>query len=213
MKKYEFLAALLLTALLFAAQVRLNHEALAAQIAPSVLRLHILADSNRPEDQQIKLEVRSLILELLKDMLPDTISKAEMMDWLKKHQHILTSRTNELLHNHGFSYRSEFSLTRDYFPDRIYDTWSFPCGYYDAVRITLGSGDGHNWWCVLYPRLCLTEDICPTPSSAKSAEKRTDRDDPASAKDLHPDLYLLSLYSRFRSRLFSGAETLSTQSP
>lgn len=154
------LACFLMAVLLSQGWVQKQRESLADQLAPSVLRFHVLAESDRPEDQQVKLEVRSLVLDYLKKHLPDRADKADTITCLQKNQREIQQLANGYLRQRGFDYHAILQLTNDYFPTRVYGPLVFPCGYYDAARITLGKGNGHNWWCVLYPQFCFLDNSC-----------------------------------------------------
>lgn len=161
-KKYVLLSlsCLLLALILSMGQVRKEQETLAGRLAPSLLRFHILADSDRNEDQQVKLEVRSLILDYMQDHLDRDAGKEETVQYLKDNKTEVEQLADRYLEEKGFGYQAKLDLTNCYFPARAYGDMVFPCGYYDAARITLGSGKGHNWWCVLYPRLCFVDAVC-----------------------------------------------------
>lgn len=167
--------ALLLFALLLSMQtLRRAQENQAALLAPGVLRLHILADSSASADQEVKLQVRSLVLDWLSARRDALSCKADVLRLLKQQGRELTGDIDRRLLAEGVSYRSSLSLARCYFPRRVYGGAVFPCGFYEAARITLGSGRGHNWWCVLYPGLCLTDEAwdlspAPNPRTAGSA--------------------------------------------
>ena len=94
--------------------------------------------------------------------LPETERKSAQLtkDWVKKHQKELVKTADEVLKKEGVSYRAQAKVTSCYFPDKRYGDIIFPEGEYEALRITLGSGKGHNWWCVLYPSLCFTNATC-----------------------------------------------------
>ena len=110
-----------------------GEEALAARIAPEILRFHILAESNAAHDQELKIGLKGLVLDYVHSQVPDSAGKDGLIEWLE---------------NNG---------------DMV-----FPCGTYDAVRITIGQGKGHNWWCVLYPSLCYTDSLnAVVPESSK----------------------------------------------
>jgi stage II sporulation protein R len=195
MKRYELLTVLLLFLCFWAGVSRDGQEALAERISPAVLRLHILADSDRNADQAVKLEVRSLILDCLRDQLPADSSKDDTIRWIRQNRTVLECKTDELLDSRGFSYRSKVSLVHDYFPMRTYAGLRFPCGYYDAVRIVLGRGRGHNWWCVLYPQFCFFEGICTDipENSKKVLEQKINQDDLLALEDPRPDLQFFFL--------------------
>lgn len=154
------LTFLFLGFLLCMGRTRQVQESLAARLAPSILRFHILANSDSREDQNIKLEIRSLILNYMQKQENAGTSKETTIRWMNEHKKELTALADAYLKEHGFRYRSGFEITNAYFPARAYGRFLFPCGNYDAVRITLGAGDGHNWWCVLYPRFCFVDAVC-----------------------------------------------------
>lgn len=181
----------LLLALLFSqGQIQKQREALAGRLAPSVLRFHILADSDRKEDQQVKLEIRSLILDYLEKHLPPDTDKKKTIDCLMENREEIVTAANAYLKEHGFDYQASLQLTNCYFPSRIYGPYVFPCGYYDAARITLGRGGGHNWWCILYPRFCFVDAACQTipEESQKKLHQELKQDDYLALKDNRPEI-------------------------
>lgn len=161
-KKYALLSlsCLLLALTLSMSQVRKEQEALAGRLSPSLLRFHILANSDSRKDQQVKLEVRSLILDYMLEHLGQDAGKEETIQYLRDNKAQVEQAADRYLEQKGFGYQASLELTNSYFPARAYGDMVFPCGYYDAARITLGSGKGHNWWCVLYPRLCFVDAAC-----------------------------------------------------
>lgn len=122
----------------------------------SLIRLHVVADSNDPRDQEIKLQVRDAILETLEqgmEQLPDMESaKAYLQSKLPELQKI----ANEVLEAAGEAGNAVVSLAKEKFPTRIYDTFKLPAGVYESLRVTIGDGEGKNWWCVVFPRLCVS---------------------------------------------------------
>ena len=132
-------------------------EALAARIAPEILRFHILANSDSDEDQQLKLEVKGLVIDYVSRNLGDSATKAQTAGWLLDNREAIEDMAHSYLVSRGKDYPVTLELAQDYFPTKAYGDMVFPCGTYDAARITIGSGRGHNWWCVLYPPLCYTD--------------------------------------------------------
>lgn len=137
---------------------------LAALILPArasaqsdLIRLHILADSNSMEDQIIKLCVRDDVREYTSALLKDCANPDAAWQLLQAHQNELLGAAETAARRYGFggSVRTELGVSD--FPDRTYGGELIPAGEYRAVRITLGSGEGRNWWCVVYPSLCLPE--------------------------------------------------------
>ncbi len=124
-------------------------------IREEILRLHVIANSNEDYDQELKLKVRDAVLlsgEAIFSGSEDIISAegkiAEKTDVLK-------AAAEETIENLGYDYDVKIELARSYFPTRIYDELTLPAGYYKAVRIVIGEGKGKNWWCIMFPPLCL----------------------------------------------------------
>lgn len=118
-----------------------------------VLRLHVKANSDGETDMNIKLEVVSYINELIADKL-NGCSYEETAKWLSERLPFLKTAVNEKLKTLGADYEATVELKKRDFPSRSYGNVFFPSGEYSALVISLGSGEGDNWWCVLYPRLC-----------------------------------------------------------
>lgn len=125
------------------------------RIAPQLLRFHVLANSNSRKDQQLKTEIKSLILERLQDCSAD--SKEAMCTYIEEHKQELEAYADTYLTAKGYDYGVTVSLTQAYFPTKAYGDLVLPCGTYDTVQVELGKGRGRNWWCVLYPRLCFID--------------------------------------------------------
>lgn len=187
---FLFSSCFILALLLSMARLQEEREMLAARISPNILRLHILADTNQPEDQAVKLEIRSFFLDFLKEHLPQAADKQETLSYLARHQPEIEEKANLLLKEKGFPYHAVLGFACAYFPTRVYKNLAFPCGYYDTVRIVLGHGRGHNWWCVLYPRFCFADAACSEiPSeSMEILGKMLNQDDFHSLQKVHPDL-------------------------
>lgn len=137
----------------------------APMISDEVIRLHILADSDTAQDQAIKLTLRDTLLPYLNAATVTASSKSEALAQLTAQCEFLTVLANQTLKNLGVTYTATVSVTNLYFPIRIYgsqtylspDAVIFPPGYYDSVQVILGSGKGHNWWCLAYPALCFID--------------------------------------------------------
>lgn len=134
-----------------------KQEADASRISPYVLRFHILAESNSKTDQELKLKVRDQVLSYIRENAPGDPSKTELAFWLLSHKNEVILEAKQVLAHSGCEADVNLSLSHDHFPAKIYGNAFFPCGYYDAARITIGKGKGRNWWCVLYPGLCFTD--------------------------------------------------------
>lgn len=151
-------------------------------IRQEVLRLHILANSDSEEDQALKLQVRDAVVAAgagLLDGVTDT-EKAERT--LRRALPQLTEVAQTCVREHGYAYPVKAELCRMYFTTRVYDSGTLPAGRYTALRITIGEAAGHNWWCVVYPSMCL--------AGAGDPAQWSDVLDPAQTDIVeHPDRY------------------------
>ena len=126
-----------------------------AGLRQDVLRLHILANSDTAEDQQLKLLVRDEVLAHWDSWLPEGGTKDDMMAYIDENIQNVEQVAAETLQKAGCHLPVKATLARSFFDTRVYEETVMPAGWYDALQITIGSGAGKNWWCVLYPPLCL----------------------------------------------------------
>ena len=119
------------------------------------LRIHIRANSNDEIDQSIKYKVKDAVVEAMIPLISSCQTKAEAEKVLEKNFPLIESVANKTLKENGFSYTSKAKLAREEFPTRTYESLTLEQGFYDALILNLGSGEGNNWWCVVYPPLCF----------------------------------------------------------
>lgn len=124
-------------------------------IRSKVLRLHILANSDSAEDQQLKIKVRDRILAASSELFKKADNKEEAEKNVRANLDKIKKTAQDEVKREGFDYPVNAELVNMYFTTRTYDTVTLPAGNYDAVRITIGKASGHNWWCVLFPSLCI----------------------------------------------------------
>lgn len=151
------LTCLLLAFLFTMAGQRQSDEAMAARIAPEILRFHVLANSDSDEDQQLKLRVRTLLLDSIYEKLGENASLDDTKEYVLANKDSLEQEAEDYMKAEGYDYPAHMEVTECYFPSKTYGDMVFPCGTYDAVRVEIGKGKGHNWWCVLYPPLCFVD--------------------------------------------------------
>lgn len=128
-------------------------------ISQDILRFHVLANSDSQADQSVKLKVRDEIgrymkgnmgqVENLKECIKETEEKLPEITWIAE----------EVLKREGFSYPASARVGTVDFPEKQYGSYTFPGGSYKALQITLGEGEGHNWWCVMYPNMCFAGSV------------------------------------------------------
>lgn len=142
-------------------------------LADSVFRLHIIANSNSYEDQNLKYVVRDNIIQFMNTLCENSSSKEETIEIVSKHIDDFTKIANNTIAENGLDYLATVEIGNFEFPTKNYGDISFPSGYYDALEIKLGNASGQNWWCVLYPSLCfidVTQGFVPE-DSKKELEK------------------------------------------
>ena len=126
------------------------------KIRNNTLRLHIIAESDNEADQKIKLQIRDAVLESSPDIFDGSITIENAKEKILPEIDNIRKTADRILEENGFDYKSEVILTDEYFDTRVYkNNITLPAGKYLALKIILGEGKGKNWWCVMFPALCL----------------------------------------------------------
>ena len=125
------------------------------EIYDKVVRLHVLANSDSEEDQAVKLSVRDAILEVTVPLLQNCESKEEAVALLEANRPLLTETAQAVLQKEGFDDAVSIEMGLEDYPTRTYDSLCFPAGEYISMRVNIGEAEGENWWCCLFPPLCL----------------------------------------------------------
>ena len=163
-KKYggnkEIWAAALLVAGLFWLAGNVQAEgSMQAEIAEKILRFHVRANSDSEHDQQVKEEVRDAVGSYIEPKLTDASSLEETKAIVEENIDGIVEAAERVLKKEGEDYTAEAFLTRTRFPVKTYGSYTFPAGEYEALEVVLGEGNGHNWWCVLYPNMCFRGSV------------------------------------------------------
>lgn len=135
----------------------------------SVVRLHVIANSDSREDQANKLLVKDAIVAYLQPKVQQLTDKEQAMDSLRQELTELEKLANAVLEKAGSSDRATVTLAKTEFDTRNYETFSLPAGIYDALQVQIGLAEGKNWWCVVFPSLCLpatSEDFSATAAAS-----------------------------------------------
>ena len=119
------------------------------------LRIHIRANSNMDCDQNIKYKVRDLVVEYVTPNVKDCKNKEDVVLLLEEKNNEMTLLIDEFLKENDFDYGCSIAINKEFFPTKTYEDLTLEENYYDALIINLGSGEGNNWWCVVYPPLCF----------------------------------------------------------
>lgn len=125
-------------------------------IREKMLRMHVIANSDSVEDQNLKLKVRDAVLLKGREIFDGSITSDEAEEKIKPHINELKDAALSVIKNEGYDYEVDITVQNDYFKTRTYDdSVTLPAGYYTAVKVVIGEGDGQNWWCVMFPPMCL----------------------------------------------------------
>ena len=165
-----------------------------------IIRLHVVANSDSSADQEIKLSVRDAIIDCIQKNLPENLDATAAKENLSNMLTELETVAKETLISLGCQDDVEVSLMQESFGKRDYDTFSLPSGIYESLRVRIGSGEGQNWWCVIFPGLCA-----PLTSESFVDAAVTDGMDPGLANTLSKEggyevrFFLLDLMGRIEN--------------
>ncbi|MCI8524379.1 MAG: stage II sporulation protein R [Oscillospiraceae bacterium] len=135
-------------------------------LADKLIRLHVVANSDSEADQAIKLQVRDAVLDETQQLLDGAADpRKALADNLDR----IEAAANRALAAAGSADHAAASLGEEMFPTREYETFSLPAGAYTALRVTIGAGEGHNWWCVVFPSLCMSASMEEMEAAAQAA--------------------------------------------
>ena len=147
-------------------------KSLGGDIADAVVRLHIVANSNTPVDQQLKLQVRDRILRDTSHIFSQTENPMQALGLARENTNYIKAIAEDELRRLGFDYDVSVDVGETDFPTKIYGNIALPKGKYNAINIRIGAAKGENWWCVMYPPLCFTDGIVSLPEDAQKQLKK-----------------------------------------
>ncbi len=124
-------------------------------IRENIFRLHVIANSDSQEDQQLKLAVRDRIISIGGDIFAQVHNKQEAETIVRPMLSEFQRAVEDVIKEQGYDYPVKVTISNEYFNTRIYEKVTLPAGKYDALRVIIGSGEGKNWWCVMFPPMCL----------------------------------------------------------
>ena len=127
-----------------------------AKLSDRLVRLHVVANSDSEDDQALKLKVRDAVLECAAGYLEQVHNADAAEQTLEAHLSELAEAGQAVVCAEGYNYPVTASLGVSHFPTKAYDGFALPAGDYRALRVTIGAGEGHNWWCVVFPTLCVS---------------------------------------------------------
>lgn len=139
-------------------------------IAGEVIRFHVRANSETARDQEVKMQVKDAVVSYLQPVLEEAEDVEEAAFLLSEKLSDIRGVAEKVLQQEKCIYEVNVSLKKESFPQKTYGDCTFPAGTYSAVVIELGSGQGHNWWCMLYPGLCFVDETYAVVSEEKKEE-------------------------------------------
>ena len=152
---------------------------ISTDIADSVFRLHVIANSDSDVDQNLKYTVRDNLLEYMNELCVNCSTKEEAISIAQQNIESFKQIALDTIKNEGFDYSVNVCIGNFEFPTKHYGDISLPAGYYDALRVEIGEAKGQNWWCVMFPPLCFTDvssGIVPEESKEDLEETLTDEE-------------------------------------
>ena len=152
-------------------QDRLDRE-VQEGIAGKIFRLHVVANSDKEEDQELKLDVKKTVVDYLSRRLGSGADLEETREYVLENLPEIEQAALKTIEEQGKDYPISAVVEKTYFPDKTYGDCTFPAGEYEALNIRIGKGEGKNWWCVLYPSLCFIDDTWGIVSREKKEELR-----------------------------------------
>ena len=150
-------------------QDRLDRE-VQEGIAGKIFRLHVVANSDKKEDQELKMDVKKTVVDYLSQNLGAEADLEETREYVLGNLSEIEQAALRTIKEQGKSYPVSAAVEKTYFPDKTYGDCTFPAGEYEALNIRIGKGEGKNWWCVLYPSLCFIDDTWGVVSREKKEE-------------------------------------------
>ena len=128
-----------------------------SDLSDSVLRLHVIANSDSNEDQNLKYLVRDELISYMNNLCSNISSKEEAIGVANEHIYDFYTIARKVIINNGFDYDVKISIGNFPFPTKTYGDISLPAGFYDALKVEIGEAKGQNWWCVMFPSLCFVD--------------------------------------------------------
>lgn len=155
-------------------------DARCEDLRKNVLRLHIIANSDNADDQNLKLEIRDEILSQSTDLFDTAIDITSAKIIAEQRLLEFKEIAEQVISDNGFDYTVSVKLDKSFFETRVYDDFTLPAGIYDSLLITIGEGKGKNWWCVIFPEICvsaaskgdLTDTVSNESANVAKSQKR-----------------------------------------
>ncbi len=172
LKKY-FIILIILSGLFITLSAASYAKNVASNLSSNVFRLHVIANSDSKEDQDLKYKVRDALISYMNELCADLSTKEEAINISKNHIDDFKNIALTVIKDNGYDYDVNVEIGNFEFPTKSYGDISLPAGYYDALRVKIGNAEGQNWWCVMFPPLCfvdITSGVVPEESKENLKE-------------------------------------------
>ena len=184
-------------------------DAVSEDIEKSVFRLHVIANSDSKDDQNLKYIVRDGILDYINKLSANCSSKEEVILLANENKEELYKIAKKIIEKNGYNYNVNISIGNFEFPTKTYGDISFPAGNYDALRVEIGEAKGQNWWCVMFPPLCfidVTSGVVPDESKQTIKDNLSNEEYDLISDSNSPDIkFKFSLIEFFKEISFAKA--------
>lgn len=176
--KYSIILIILLCLYIFISAISYV-TAVSNDLSDNIFRLHVIANSDSQEDQNLKYIVRDNLINYMNEICKNAQSKEEAIEIASQHTDDFYNIAKQTIIDNGYNYDIDIEIGNYSFPTKYYGDISIPTGYYDALRVKIGKAEGQNWWCVMFPPLCfvnITSGIVPEESKELLQENLSDEE-------------------------------------
>lgn len=195
-KLFVFLPLMLVFTLLFGSLSSTNNTS--NDISTKVLRMHVLANSNSIEDQKLKIAVKNSILKATQELFTNCNSLDESINIAKNNTALIKASAEEVIKKYNKSYDVKVYVDNEFFDVREYKDFTMPSGNYNTVKVVIGEGKGKNWWCVMYPAVCISACSDDFDKALTKEEKKL-----ITSKKYIPKFKMLEIVNKIKNKINS----------
>lgn len=195
-KLFVFLPLLLIFTLLFGSLSYTNDAS--NDISTKVLRMHVLANSNSIEDQKLKIAVKNNILKSTKELFTDCDNLEESIEIAQSNTELIKASAQDVIKKYNKNYDVKVYVDNEFFDVREYKDFTLPSGNYNTVKVVIGEGKGKNWWCVMYPAVCISACSDDFDKALTKEEKKL-----ITSKKYIPKFKILEIINKIKNKINS----------
>ena len=195
-KLFVFLPLLLIFTLLFGSLSYTNDAS--NDISTKVLRMHVLANSNSINDQKLKIAVKNNILKSTQELFTDCDNLEESIEIAQSNTELIKDSAQEVIKKYNKNYNVKVYVDNEFFDVREYKDFTLPSGNYNTVKVVIGEGKGKNWWCVMYPAVCISACSDDFDKALTKEEKKL-----ITSKKYIPKFKILEIINKIKNKINS----------